>query len=154
MITTFVISNKSYLLSFFIKGIAFAAILFLFLNLFFYPKLMQYQSGMMAAKLIKKNNDFRKAGMYGSFSYTFEFYVPSSVSYLHSLQAVDSFAKQNGHFVYTTPNALQEMTVNGKQARILQQFPYYRVTLLTGKFLNPATRGQATDTLLLAELKD
>lgn len=146
--------RKKDLLLFLIKGICFAAILFSFLNLFFYPKLMHYQSGMMAAKFLKKKSDFRRAGMYGRFSYTFEFYAPGTVDYLHTLAGVDSFINDNGRIIYTTQQSLDEIKANGHRTSVLQLFPYYRVTLLTGKFLNPATRHQVTDTLLLAEIKD
>ncbi len=151
---SFSIYRKNDLLYFFIKGIAFAAVLFLFLNLFFYPKLMQYQSGMMAAKFLQQKKDHRNAGMYGGFSYTFEFYAPGSVTYLHSLPAVDSFINGGGRLFYIAPASLHEINTNGHRTQILQSFPYFRVTQLTGKFLNPATRGQVTDTLLLAEIKD
>lgn len=150
LLLSFGLVRTSGLLSFFVKGTAFAALLFLYLNLFFYPKLLQYQSGMMAGKWLHQKEDDRPAGMLGQYDFSLEFYAPGRVAHLSS--PLDTFL-QKGRLLYTKPALLPEIQAAGFQTKVVQAFPYFHVTKLTGKFLNPATRPQVLDTIIIAEIK-
>lgn len=150
LVLAFALRIKDTITSFFIKSIAFATTLFLYLNLFFYPQLMQYQSGMMAGKWLRKNGDTRPAGMLDQFDFTLEFYAPGPVYFLHSAQ--DTFL-QSGRLVYTKKILLPDLQAAGHPTKVLQSFPYFHITKLKGKFINPVTRPQLLDTVVLAEVQ-
>ncbi len=150
LILAFRLPAKDALTSFFVRSLAFATVLFLYLNLFFYPQLMQYQSGIAAGKWLRQKKDSRPTGMLDQFDFTLEFYAPGQVSFLRS--AKDTFL-QSGRLVYTRQSLLPELQAAGHPAKVLQSFPYFHVTKLKGKFINPVTRPQLLDTVVLAGLQ-
>ena len=150
LVLAFSLHRTTGLLNFFIKGLAFTMLLFLYLNLFFYPKLLEYQSGMMAGKWLRQQKDSRPVGMLGQYDFSLEFYAPGRVAFLTSPK--DIFI-QKGKLLYTKPALLTELEAAGIQTNLLQTFPYFHVTKLTGKFLNPATRPQVLDTVVLVQIR-
>jgi 4-amino-4-deoxy-L-arabinose transferase-like glycosyltransferase len=154
LVAAFSIGRGHVPVSFFVRGIGFAAVLFLFLNCFFYPRLMQYQSGMMASKWLARQRNDQKVGMYDQFDYTLDFYTPGSVAYLHTSAALKTFVAGRGRLVYTKKALLPEVQALDSSVVMLQSFPYFHITKLKGKFINPATRPQVVDTMVLLQVNN
>jgi len=124
------------------KSFASMIVLFLFLNLFFYPYIQQYQSGMVAARWLKDNQYKEPFGMYKEFMHSFEFYADGEPAWLYTTADVKKFAAAHKDtcIVYTTSNDIDSLRNDGLNVSVLKDFEYFRVSMLTGSFLNPLTR--------------
>ncbi|MDQ6815381.1 MAG: glycosyltransferase family 39 protein [Bacteroidota bacterium] len=133
---------------------AICLILFLFLFNFFYPRLLQYQAGMMAGKLLSEKKIYAKAATLHAWSYSFEFYAPGFVQYVDSISAVDRFIGNDSSVAfYTTTNTLSELTQKGYEYSLLKEFEYFHISMLTGGFLNPQTRENSVEKMALILVK-
>ncbi|MGI8635583.1 MAG: ArnT family glycosyltransferase, partial [Segetibacter sp.] len=131
-------------------GSVISVVLFLFLFNFFYPRLLQYQAGMMAGKYLTANKITAKAATLDAWSYSFEFYAPGFVQYVDSIKDVDNFiGKDTSVAFYTTVNSLPELSEKGYQFKVLKQFQYFHISMLTGAFLSPATREKELEKMAL-----
>jgi len=109
------------------------------LNTGFYPRLLQYQTGIAVNNIIKSNNlpkqqlavfkidAGRSLDFYGNYSFK---------------QVNDTSAIKQGSLVLTNDEGLQ--LLNKKDYRVLYTGREFHVTKLTLKFLNPATRDKET----------
>lgn len=129
-------------------------VLFLFLFNFFYPRLLQYQAGMLAGKYLTNNKITAKAATLNAWSYSFEFYAPGFVQYVDSLKNINQFiGTDTTAAFYTTVNYLPQLKQNGYQYKVLNEFEYFHISMLTGSFLNPATRENAVEKMALILVK-
>lgn len=136
------------------SGAAFSLIVFIFLYSFFYPRLLTYQSGMMAGKWLKNNKINKPPAMFRSSSYSFEFYAPGFVQRLATFAAIDTFLEKNGNCsVYTADSNLKELELQGYQITVLKSFPDFHISMLTGRFLNSATRENELEKMVLVTIK-
>ena len=122
-----------------VRGIFFSAALIWFMDLFFYPKLMQYQNGIPAAAYVNSNYPTVTPGMYGYESRTFELYSKMPPLYF----PVDSSKKMNTPFpalVFIPDNYFPQLINEGYTFTVLKTFEEYRITKLTGAFLDPHRR--------------
>lgn len=122
----------------------------LFLNLLFYPKLLTYQSGMMAGQWLNKHRPGEKVLMNQCNSYTLTFYthaevVPTALSDT----ALQSLPK--GTLIYTSLDSFQLNNKGNHSLQPLAYFPHYRISMLDAGFLNKATRTPLLDTFVLAQ---
>ncbi|WP_026631664.1 ArnT family glycosyltransferase [Dyadobacter alkalitolerans] len=127
------------------NGYAMAAIIYIFLFLFFYPFLLQYQSGRSAARAIRANNPELPIAAYKSFSYSLEFYAPADVRLVRTGQDLDAFLAKKPCYIYTSPELADSLLNAGMKADILATPEYFRITKLKGKFLNKDTRSAAVE---------
>lgn len=135
-------------------GVACSFVLFLYLHNFFYPKLLAYQSGMMAGKWLISNKNHKTPAMFQSSSYSFEFYAPGNVQRLETFSDIDKFLEEHGNSaIYTTNSNLQELKLHGYQYKVLANFPDFHISMLTPGFLNPATRGEELEKMVLASVQ-
>lgn len=111
-----------------------------FLNIFFYPSLINYQSGSNAAMYSNETpgNGVTQAAVYGTFSHSFTFYTKKDVVY-GNLGQLKAYAKQP-LLMYTTQEGLNEIRNSGFEIMDIRSFPYYHSSKLTGKFINYKTR--------------
>jgi len=131
---------KSSLLQILFKGYATAAMLYVFLFHFFYPFLLQYQSGREAAKLIHIKNEDIPVASYQSFSYSFEFYTPGDVHLLGTNEQLGHFIKNDPCFLYTTA-AIGDSLINaGVNAEIVATPENFHITRLKIGFLDHKKR--------------
>ncbi len=132
-------------------GAAFSLVLFVFLFNIFYPKLMHYQSGMMAAKYLRNDKIYTSAAIYQYWSYSFEFYAPGLVKRLNTADDADKYIKTYpSGVIFASEQGLLDLQQQGFECTVLQTFPYFHISMLTGAFLNPATRNRETlNTVLL-----
>jgi 4-amino-4-deoxy-L-arabinose transferase-like glycosyltransferase len=151
-VAVIVFFRKPLLENILIKNIAFAALLYLFLNIFFYPHLLKYQAGMMAGKWIKENNIKGPFAIYRNFSYSFEFYAPGIVMQTDDKNRLKEFASGTGVLIYTSKENIKELTDEGYSIMVLQTFSYFPVSKLNLKFLNYKTRQAQLQEIILAKI--
>ena len=137
-----------------LSGAAFSIVLFLFLHNFFYPKLLTYQSGMMAGKYIDSINIHNTSAMFKAGSYSFEFYAPGYVQRLDTITDLDRFIKKDSNqVIYTTKDKLEELKQQGYHYSTLANFPDFHISMLTGRFLNPSTRDREVKEAVLIRVQ-
>lgn len=125
-------------------------VLFWYLLNFFYPRIMQYQAGMMAGKYLTKNKFKGTTGLYNAWSYSFEFYAPGFVQYVMNDTILNNcLQKDRTVALYTSANTLDELRRKGYQFEVLQQLPFFHISMLTGPFLNPASRDAQVEQMAL-----
>lgn len=112
----------------------------IFLSLWFYPQILQYQAGNEAARFIRKQKlDPVKLLMY-KFSgngVALHFYSR------HIIPKTDTLINiQKGMLLITLDDGLQSLKESGRNFEIIKKGLDYHVTALTGKFLNKETRDQ------------
>ena len=135
-----------------IKNMIFAMLVYLFLNLFFYPGLLKYQAGMMAGKWIKENNTPGPVALYRNFSYSFEFYVPGEVIQIDDKNRLRQYVSGMGGLIYTSKGNIKELTDDNYTVKVLQAFSYFPVSRLNLKFLNYKTRQAQLQEMVLAKI--
>lgn len=127
------------------KGIIFSVILFSFLNISFYPRLMKYQAGSMAAAALDKMNLSAPVVMYGENNQSFYFWSQSSSPYwtASSGQQIEAMKKPVTAFI--AEEYFPQLTAAGCKYSIIQSFDGYRITKLKGAFLNAKTRSKTVN---------
>lgn len=154
IIVNFMFFKKNGINRIIMSGAAFSFVLFLFLNNYFYPPLLTYQSGMMAGKWLEANRNYRTPAMFRSWSYSFEFYAPGYVQRLETFADLDKFLeKDSTKAIYTTTGSLEELKLKGYQYNILGIFPDFHISMLTAEFLNPSTRNEELEKKVLITLR-
>lgn len=136
------------------SGTAFSFVLFSYLHNFFYPDLLTYQSGMMAGRWLTNNKDYSTSAMFRSASYSFEFYAPGFVPRLQTFTDLDRFLEKDSNgAIYTKNSILKELDLQGYQYTLLKNFPDFHISMLTGSFLNPATRENELEKMVLIRVQ-
>ncbi|MCB0602065.1 MAG: glycosyltransferase family 39 protein [Saprospiraceae bacterium] len=107
------------------------------LNLHFYPELMQYQLTSQAIAYMKTENiPVQSTAFLGVSRFGLHFFAGQKVAYTeHWDPALLQFK-----YVLATDKGLQEMDRNSMRYSILNIFKGYPVSRLNAKFLNPKTR--------------
>ena len=148
------IKYKNTLQQLLFKGYAMAAMLYLFLFHFFYPFLLQYQSGGEAAKLISSENQQIPVAAYQSFSYAFEFYSPGDVNLIRSPDQLQHFISNNPCFLYTTAAVGDSLLRSGIDAEVIASPKNFHITRLKLGFLNHKKRDLTLQTRYLLYIDD
>lgn len=117
------------------------AILFVavFMNLSFYPDLLQYQSGNKAAAYMNKNFPGEPLGRLGIYFPSGEFYLHQPV-YGTDAAAVAGKQFNRARFLFVTEDELKQLQAAGVSVEVAKEFNEFHVTMLTLKFINPQTR--------------
>ena len=134
-------------------GYATAAVLYVFLFIFFYPFLFQYQSGSELVEAIPGDKMDLPMATYKIFSPSFEFYAPDEVRVLKEEAQLSAFISQGPCLVYTTEVMGDSLIKAGVQAEVITQ-PHFHITMLKAKFLNHKTREQALQQRYLLYIKE
>lgn len=118
-----------------------AIVVYAFINFILYPALLKYQSGSEAAFVIKdtlKGELDQSVYMLTEYpdSYSLEFYVPQTVQFCNLNEAK---TKKNALFFVPEKAAVSLMT-NDPDFLLLQKFPHFHISQLTGKFINYNSR--------------
>lgn len=139
-------SYSSYLRSGF--TIIFVAV---FLNLSFYPDLLKYQSGNIAAAYINKNYPGEPLVRIGA-------YIPSGEFYLHqhtyatSIENISNGSFTKAKLILAEHKDLQRIEEQKIKFEILKTFDEFHVTMLNIKFLNTKTRSTELNKTYLLRL--
>jgi 4-amino-4-deoxy-L-arabinose transferase-like glycosyltransferase len=144
---------KGILLETIIARSAFLSIgLMIFLFIFFYPALLKYQSGMQAGNWLKQNYPTAKPAVLNYIdAFSFDFYAPGEVKYLHNYSDLDKSKNLKDLVIYIPEQELAKLKT-GYHAEILKSFEYFHTTKLTGKFLNTKTRPQVLERFYLVKI--
>jgi 4-amino-4-deoxy-L-arabinose transferase-like glycosyltransferase len=112
----------------------------IFLSSWFYPQLLQYQSGNVVGRYIVE----QKIPAQKFFLYKFKGSGKAIHFYArHIIATVDSLdAATTGTYLYTSDEGLKEIQQSGKLHVIEKEGLDYHVTTLSGKFLNKNTRNE------------
>lgn len=122
-------------------GVITTLIIAIDLSLCFYPKLLDYQSGMLAAKHLNLHHARNKPVMYNCSSYAFEFYSHAAVSRIADTTALRKFTiDAGGCVIYARANDLDSLKKMGFAIEDTVQFANFHITALNGNFLNASTR--------------
>jgi hypothetical protein len=130
-------------------SVAAMALTFFLLNSNFYPQLLNYQAGRNLAALTK--GKVNPADVYvrpHSYSASYTFYSKSL------FQKFDDSLLQAGRKVWllTEPGPFEELKQEGYQTGVVYSVPHFRVTKLSLKFVNPATRDKECSKMMLVEI--
>jgi hypothetical protein len=131
-----------------------ATMLYIFLFQFFYPFLLQYQSGMQAARVIPEKDSHLPVAAYGSFSYSFEFYSPGEVKLIKSGKYLDDFIDQAPCYLYTTAAVADSLIRSGVDAEIQASPKHFHVTRLKYGFLDQKKRSAVVEPRYLLYIRD
>ncbi|MEO6613624.1 MAG: glycosyltransferase family 39 protein [Chitinophagaceae bacterium] len=129
-------ANKT-IMSFYRVGLA-TLILNCWLNWFFYPDLMQYQSGDVAAVYINKQYPGPAVRM-GIYSPGFEFYLKDSMT-IADTTMINYPGPANQATWFISEEWLNYMKGKNIRYEVLKEFPEFHVTMLSLKFINKKTR--------------
>ncbi len=125
-------------------------LIFYLLNSNFYPQLLTYQGGNELAFATKEKVDPKNVYFWpGVYSTSYNFYAQE----LHK-EFNDSVMQQNQPvWLLADKNNLPEIKAKGYG--VLEGFEHrdYQVSRLKGKFINPATRKEVLDTMILVRIK-
>jgi 4-amino-4-deoxy-L-arabinose transferase-like glycosyltransferase len=123
----------------------------LFLNALFYPALFQYQSGNAAAAILNRQLQ-PEVYMFSHVSseYAFQFYYNGLI---HKIDTRDLDAMQHDIVVYTSQEKADSLRQMGYTVGIIEKFPHFHISQLTGKFLNKGSREKAIDHFVIAIIK-
>ncbi|TCD04609.1 glycosyl transferase [Pedobacter frigidisoli] len=126
--------------------------LMIFLSGFFYPSVLKYESGMVAAKWLNENHPNAKASVlnYGD-AYSFDFYVSGEAKYFWSYEELNKFRDEKELVIYASESELERLKTE-YHAEVLKSFEYYHITKLTGKFINAKTRPQVLEHFYLVKI--
>lgn len=126
--------------------------LMIFLFIFFYPSLMKYQSGSEAGEWLKKNYPTAKPAVLNYIdAFSFDFYAPGEVKYLHNYNDLDKIKRKQDLVIYVPETELLKLKTE-YNAEVLKSFEYFHTTKLTGKFLNVKTRNEVLEHFYLVKL--
>jgi 4-amino-4-deoxy-L-arabinose transferase-like glycosyltransferase len=121
-------------------AVSFALIIGLniFLSSWFYPQLLQYQSGNVVGRYIVDENIPADKFFFYKFTGSgkaIHFYAKHIIGKIDSLDAATT-----GMYLYTSDEGLNQIQQSGKLHVIEKEGLDYHVTALSGKFLNKKTR--------------
>ena len=126
--------------------------LMLFLFIFFYPAILKYQSGGIAGTWLKTNHPAAKPAVLNYIdAFSFDFYAPGEVKYLHNYEDLDQIKQEPNLVIYVSEAELPRLK-SEYGAEVLKSFEYFHITKLTGKFLNAKTRPQVLEHFYLVKL--
>ena len=127
-------------------------ILYFFLNLFFYPSLLNYQSGSKAAAYVNNLKQSDTLYVYEVRSYSFEFYVQQPVRYL-SAEILKKKNREHSVLLFTKYENLLEIKNDGFEVKVLQSFPHFPISRLNFNFLNYKTRTQELQKFVVVKIR-
>lgn len=128
------------------------------INLFFYPSVMRYQAGMVAAEYTNARPDWHGTTYlygfqtFGESSWTYEYYTQHPVQYVYQDSTLRRLSQKAAVPIFTTAIYADSLAQRGFSVKHIASFPYYRVSQLSAQFLNPATRPQTLKAYVLAEV--
>ena len=132
------------------KGLCFSVLLAVFLNIIFYPQLMEYQAGMMAGKWQQKNMPNKQIQLYRNNDFSFEFY--GNVSMKRHKEIAELFTNDSHPVLYTSKNEYQKINRDSFNVKLLKEVSYFHITQLKPQFINYKTRPQTLDTFVIADV--
>jgi 4-amino-4-deoxy-L-arabinose transferase-like glycosyltransferase len=110
-----------------------------FLNLSFYPDLLKYQSGNLAASYLNKEHPNTEVGRLSIYFPSGEFYLKQH-NYRTDTASVSNGAFPKIRLLFITEEELKQLQEKRVALEVVKEFKEFHVTMLSLKFLNPKTR--------------
>ena len=108
-----------------------------YLNTVLYPDLMQYHSGRQAALYINKNHPGQRVACWDRYSASLDFYLPRGLT----KASPDSLSNSSQNLVwFVSDRELEQLRKKNQSFEILKEFPEFRISMLSLRFLNNKTR--------------
>jgi len=121
-----------------------------YLSFCFYPRLLNYQSGLKAALHLNSHHPGIKSVLFNGSSYAFEFYSQAAPQRISDTAKLRAFINKSGRcVVYTRQADLDSLDSWGFRPERKTTFPNFHITALNGAFLNADTRNKVLDTCVL-----
>ncbi|HEC43099.1 MAG TPA: glycosyl transferase [Bacteroides sp.] len=114
-----------------------------YLNLVFYPKLLEYQSGIKAAEYANLNYPGEKIKTLGVLSFTIHFYAEAQTRDMQSMEDIIQRNTDSDFLLFTRESYLDSLDIHHCNYVVLESFDHYHTTMVTGTFLNQDTRQEA-----------
>ena len=121
------------------QGICFAFLGAMFWSQFIYGTIQQYNAGMNAAQWINQNYQNEKVIMVGCKNMSMAFYLQSEYETKATFM-VEDFSQDKSVLLFCPLTSIEEIDTQNIEVEILQEFDYYRITILTSKFLSGKNR--------------
>lgn len=145
--------KKVYRYSFVWGGVVSSVFVNTLLLVWFYPNLLQYQSQSKVGQKIYELKIQDKSFGYHEFGFTTDFYSKSYIPQLINTQQIDSVLKyQPFVYLYTNPDWLKDL--QKYKIETVDEYNFYRVTLLTLDFLNPKTRKNVIQKTIFVKIQE
>jgi hypothetical protein len=132
------------------KNIGFALLLAIFLNCLFYPSLLRYQAGMMAGKWLNKQSIKQEVTLYKCLSSSFDFYYNGNVNYSNPSATSINNLTQKSLLLFSAFTDLEDLNPDSVNVNILKMYPYFKVSQVTGKFIDLRTRRETLTYMVIA----
>ena len=122
------------------RSICFSLICSLFFASFIYGTILQYNAGMNAAQWINKNYPDNQVVMLDCKNHSMAFYLQADFKTKQQLTEAD-FTNSNQPLLLFCPiSSLSNIDSQRIDVELLQEFDYYRITILTSKFISAQSR--------------
>jgi 4-amino-4-deoxy-L-arabinose transferase-like glycosyltransferase len=132
-------------------SVASIALFFFLLNTNFYPQLLTYQGGKPLADITRGVADPKDVYFWkNTFSSTYSFYSASN------RQVYDDSLKQTGKTFWLIYERSQQAEIDSLSLELGKTFSVqdYEITRLKNKFVDPATRKETLDEMVMAEVSN
>ncbi|MBL7768310.1 MAG: glycosyltransferase family 39 protein [Flavipsychrobacter sp.] len=116
-----------------------AITLYGFLNLYFYPALLKYQSGEQVAKQVNQQQPGKRIYQTNPLSYSLDFYSDGPVRYTDRVELVAA-AKDSAVLYYSSREQRDTLVAMGVPVQVIDSFPHYHISKLKIGFLLPDKR--------------
>ena len=124
-------------------------VLNLYINLIFYPDLLNYQGSSEAAFYMNKNYPGEKVVCRTTYDAAFEFYLKSDILHIGK----NSIDLNYPGIWYVSAAELDELKNKSVTLQVLKEVPIFRITLLSLKFINKKTRDSQLNKLYLIRVE-
>ncbi|MEP6711519.1 MAG: glycosyltransferase family 39 protein [Ferruginibacter sp.] len=151
---TFFYKPENMLVAILKKNIGFALLIAVFLNCLLYPSILQYQSGMMAAKWLNGQPTRMPVVFHNCEPSSLDFYYHGNVRYTTDKPFEPrQIASNDSSLLFASLSSLKALPQDTLEFTVLKTFPHFRVSKLNIRFLNHQTRSAELDTFALAIVK-
>jgi 4-amino-4-deoxy-L-arabinose transferase-like glycosyltransferase len=133
------------------RTVATASVTYLFLNIFFYPNLLKYQSGSEAAFNPNKKKIVNPVIQYEAKSYSFDFYLDAKVEYRNK-EWLKSLKQKGFITVFTEEKYIDSLKANNFSVKVLRRHAHFHISQLTGRFINSSSRQSELTYFVVAEI--
>jgi 4-amino-4-deoxy-L-arabinose transferase-like glycosyltransferase len=121
------------------------------LNSHFYPNVLRFQAGSELGRKVKE------AGAVEGQLYSYQAGTPHALNFYSNLLVIetenfDTLIKKRNCWVYTDESLLEQFKLNRPDVEVVARNGDYPVSMLKGKFLNPATRETMLEKRILLKL--
>ena len=123
------------------SGLAIVLVNF-YLNLIFYPELLEYQSGTKAARYANQHFPEHDIRTLGVLSYTIHFHADNEVRD-RDIPVLKEELSSRDYLVFTSEPYLDSLQMSDIDYEIVSTFDHFHTTMLTGTFLNHKTRKES-----------